>query len=197
MVSIALDYARVRVFALGEPSRTSLTTSTMSKLRASDKEERVAAGLGVCFLPEHAAVFSGVIGCPVVLPSVVRKVCLVTVAGRRASSPVKAFVETLACPSTLRSLRLPLNVCSGSWPCKSRRRQCVVESTFGQITVKDAKIRKTVRFWLAVSLAWRRKAPFSRPRGLFRGVVVRALHAPFTGCFEEIRCGGARGAAKS
>jgi len=55
----------------------------------------VAAGLGICFLPEYTAVFPGVVGCPVILPSVARKVCLVTVAGRRASSPVKAFVETV------------------------------------------------------------------------------------------------------
>jgi DNA-binding transcriptional LysR family regulator len=55
----------------------------------------VAAGLGVCFLPEYTAAFPGVVGCPVVLPSVARKVCLVTVAGRRASPPVKAFVETV------------------------------------------------------------------------------------------------------
>jgi DNA-binding transcriptional LysR family regulator len=55
----------------------------------------VAAGLGVCFLPEYTAVFPGVVGCPVVLPSVERKVSLVTVAGRRASPPVKAFVETV------------------------------------------------------------------------------------------------------
>jgi DNA-binding transcriptional LysR family regulator len=55
----------------------------------------VAAGLGVCFLPEYTAVFPGVVGCPVVSPSVARKVSLVTVAGRRASSPVRAFVETV------------------------------------------------------------------------------------------------------
>lgn len=55
----------------------------------------VAAGLGVCFLPEYTAVFPGVVGCPVVLPNIARKVCLVTVAGRRASSPVKAFVQTV------------------------------------------------------------------------------------------------------
>ena len=55
----------------------------------------VAAGLGVCFLPEYTAIFPGVVGCPVVSPSVARKVSLVTVAGRRASSPVRAFVETV------------------------------------------------------------------------------------------------------
>jgi DNA-binding transcriptional LysR family regulator len=55
----------------------------------------VAAGLGICFLPEYSAVFPGVVGCPVVSPSVARDVCLVTVAGRRQSSPVKAFVTAM------------------------------------------------------------------------------------------------------
>lgn len=57
----------------------------------------VAAGLGVCFLPEYTATFPGVIGCPVVSPGVERKVCLVTVAGRRRSAPVKAFVQAVRC----------------------------------------------------------------------------------------------------
>ena len=55
----------------------------------------VAAGLGICFLPEYTAAFPGIIGCPVVAPSVARHVCLVTVAGRRQSSPVKAFVHAV------------------------------------------------------------------------------------------------------
>jgi DNA-binding transcriptional LysR family regulator len=55
----------------------------------------VAADLGVCFLPEYTAAFPGVVGCALVLPSVARTVSLVTVAGRRASPPVKAFVETV------------------------------------------------------------------------------------------------------
>ena len=55
----------------------------------------IAAGLGVCFLPEYTATFPGVIGCPVVLPSVKRSVCLVTVTGRRPSSPVKAFMNAV------------------------------------------------------------------------------------------------------
>ena len=55
----------------------------------------VAAGMGVCFLPEYTATFPGVIGCPVVSPSVERDVCLVTVAGRRWSSPVAAFVQAV------------------------------------------------------------------------------------------------------
>ena len=55
----------------------------------------VAAGMGVCFLPEYTATFPGVIGCPVVSPSVERDVCLITVAGRRWSSPIAAFVQAV------------------------------------------------------------------------------------------------------
>lgn len=69
------------------------------KSYSSEREDwiltMVAAGLGVCFLPEYTATFPGVIGCPVVSPSVTRSVCLVTVAGRRPSSPVKAFVNAV------------------------------------------------------------------------------------------------------
>ncbi len=68
----------------------------------------VAAGLGICFLPEYTAIFPGVVGCPVISPSVTRSVCVVTVAGRRASPPVKAFLNavqryawsTVAVPAT-------------------------------------------------------------------------------------------------
>jgi LysR family hydrogen peroxide-inducible transcriptional activator len=55
----------------------------------------VAAGLGVCFLPEFTAAFPGVIGCPVVSPSVARSVYLVSVAGRRQSPPVKTFIRAV------------------------------------------------------------------------------------------------------
>jgi LysR family transcriptional regulator, hydrogen peroxide-inducible genes activator len=55
----------------------------------------VAAGLGVCFLPEFTATFPGVVGCPIAFPAVVRNVSLVTVAGRRPSPPVKAFVNAV------------------------------------------------------------------------------------------------------
>jgi LysR family transcriptional regulator, hydrogen peroxide-inducible genes activator len=65
----------------------------------SDREDwiltMVAAGLGVCFLPEYTAAFAGVVGCPVVAPAVARSVCLVTVAGRRASSPLRAFTQAV------------------------------------------------------------------------------------------------------
>ena len=55
----------------------------------------VAAGLGVCFLPEYTAVFPGVVACPVISPAVAREVCLVGVAGRRQSPPVAAFVRSV------------------------------------------------------------------------------------------------------
>jgi LysR family transcriptional regulator, hydrogen peroxide-inducible genes activator len=55
----------------------------------------VAAGMGVCFLPEYTAVYPGVVSCPVVSPSVERDVCLITVAGRRWSAPVAAFVQAV------------------------------------------------------------------------------------------------------
>jgi DNA-binding transcriptional LysR family regulator len=55
----------------------------------------VAAGMGVCFLPEYTATFPGVVSCPVVSPAVARDVCLVSVAGRRWSPPVAAFVHAI------------------------------------------------------------------------------------------------------
>ena len=55
----------------------------------------VAAGMGVCFLPEYTATFPSVVGRPVVAPAVAREVCLVTVAGRRQSSPAAAFVRAV------------------------------------------------------------------------------------------------------
>jgi LysR family hydrogen peroxide-inducible transcriptional activator len=65
----------------------------------SEREDRiltmVARGLGVAFLPENSTAFPGVIGCPVVHPTVRRSICLVTVAGRRHSAPLAAFVETV------------------------------------------------------------------------------------------------------
>lgn len=55
----------------------------------------VAAGMGVCFLPEYAATLPGLVLRLVVAPMVKREVCLVTVAGRRWSSPVAAFVKAI------------------------------------------------------------------------------------------------------
>ncbi|MBX6745776.1 MAG: LysR family transcriptional regulator [Acetobacteraceae bacterium] len=55
----------------------------------------VAAGMGVCFLPEFSATHPGVVVRPVQDPEVQRKVCLVTVAGRRWSSPLASFVQAI------------------------------------------------------------------------------------------------------
>ena len=55
----------------------------------------VAAGMGVCFLPEYSATHPGVVARPVRDPEVRREVCLVTVAGRRWSPPLGRFVEAV------------------------------------------------------------------------------------------------------
>jgi LysR family hydrogen peroxide-inducible transcriptional activator len=55
----------------------------------------VAAGMGICFLPEFSVTFPGVIARPAVSPSVAREVSLVTVSGRRWSSPLSAFVRAV------------------------------------------------------------------------------------------------------
>lgn len=73
-----------------------------SRLLGSFRSERedwiltmVAAGMGVCFLPEFSNTIPGVISRHVVDPSVAREVSLVTVAGRRWSSPLSAFVRAV------------------------------------------------------------------------------------------------------
>src|SRR6185437_9695527 len=55
----------------------------------------VAAGMGICFLPEFSNTIPGVISRHVVDPQVAREVSLVTVAGRRWSSPLSAFVRAV------------------------------------------------------------------------------------------------------
>ena len=55
----------------------------------------VAAGMGICFLPEFSNTIPGVISRPVIEPAIEREVCLVTVAGRRWSSPLSAFVRAV------------------------------------------------------------------------------------------------------
>jgi len=55
----------------------------------------VAAGMGVCFLPEFSATHPGVVTLPVVEPEVRRTVSLVTVAGRRWSPAQAAFVQAV------------------------------------------------------------------------------------------------------
>ena len=55
----------------------------------------VAAGMGVCFLPEFSGVMPGLVLRPVEDAPVARHVCLVTVAGRRRSPGLACFIETL------------------------------------------------------------------------------------------------------
>jgi len=55
----------------------------------------VAAGMGICFLPEFSAVHPGVRHRPVTEPEVVREVSLVSVAGRTFSPAVSAFVKAV------------------------------------------------------------------------------------------------------
>lgn len=52
----------------------------------------VAAGRGVCFLPEYAALIPGLVLVPMPEPEVTRRVCVVTVAGRAQSLPLQRFV---------------------------------------------------------------------------------------------------------
>ncbi|GEP03624.1 LysR family transcriptional regulator [Methylobacterium oxalidis] len=58
-------------------------------------QSMVAAGMGVCFLPEFSATQPGLALLPVVEPAVAREVCLVTVAGRRRSAPLSALAAAL------------------------------------------------------------------------------------------------------
>jgi len=55
----------------------------------------VAAGFGVCFLPEFSPTIAGVRTQPVSDPEVVRQVSLVSMAGRRFSPAVLAFVRAI------------------------------------------------------------------------------------------------------
>lgn len=55
----------------------------------------VAAGMGVCFVPEFSATHPGLALRPVLEPEVTREISLVTVAGRRWSSPLSKFVQAL------------------------------------------------------------------------------------------------------
>ncbi|MEA1834711.1 LysR family transcriptional regulator [Methylobacterium durans] len=58
-------------------------------------QSMVAAGMGVCFLPEFSATLPGLALLPVMEPAVARQVCLVTVGGRRRSSPLSALAAAL------------------------------------------------------------------------------------------------------
>jgi DNA-binding transcriptional LysR family regulator len=55
----------------------------------------VAAGMGVCFLPEFSAAMPGLMTCQVDDSPTAREVCLLTVAGRRWSGAMQSFVDAM------------------------------------------------------------------------------------------------------
>ncbi len=55
----------------------------------------VAAGFGVCFLPEYSPTIPGVRTQPVTEPEVVREVSLASMSGRRYSPAVSAFIAAI------------------------------------------------------------------------------------------------------
>jgi LysR family transcriptional regulator, hydrogen peroxide-inducible genes activator len=71
----------------------------MHTVYASEREDwiqnMIAAGLGICFIPEFSAVLPGVQMLPVSEPEVSREVCLVTMAGRHNSPAVASFLKSL------------------------------------------------------------------------------------------------------
>jgi DNA-binding transcriptional LysR family regulator len=58
-------------------------------------QNMVAAGLGICFIPEFNVTVPGVMFRPVVDPEIWREVCLVSVAGRRMSPAELAFIKSV------------------------------------------------------------------------------------------------------
>jgi DNA-binding transcriptional LysR family regulator len=71
------------------------TRDAYSSEREDWIQNLVAGGLGICFIPEYSAVVPGLQVRPVTDPEVTREVCLVTVAGRRFSPAVSAFVNAV------------------------------------------------------------------------------------------------------
>ncbi len=76
-------------------SRGAQITRSYRSEREDWIQTMVAAGMGVCFIPEYSATQPGLALRPVLEPEVVREVCLVTVAGRRWSPPVATFIQAL------------------------------------------------------------------------------------------------------
>jgi LysR family hydrogen peroxide-inducible transcriptional activator len=71
----------------------------MQHVYRSEREDwiqtMVMAGIGIAFLPEYSVVLPGLQTRPLIEPEVVREVSLVTVAGRRFSPAVAAFVRAI------------------------------------------------------------------------------------------------------
>jgi LysR family transcriptional regulator, hydrogen peroxide-inducible genes activator len=80
----------------------SICSERQVEIRVTYRSERedwiqimVTAGLGICFLPEFSPVLPGLRSRPLIDPEVTREVCLVTVAGRRYSPAVAAFIRAI------------------------------------------------------------------------------------------------------
>ena len=58
-------------------------------------QSMVLAGMGICFIPEFTPIIPGVVTRPIVDPEVTRTIHIVTIAGRRFSPAVAAFVNAV------------------------------------------------------------------------------------------------------
>ena len=71
----------------------------LNVVHASEREDwilnMVAAGLGICFLPEFSAIVPGVLTRPVIDPEVSREIVMVNVAGRRYSPALLTFMRAI------------------------------------------------------------------------------------------------------
>ncbi len=74
----------------------------------------VAAGMGICFLPEYSAVQPGVVLRPVSDAPHARRIALVTVPGRRWSAPLTRFIEALR-STRFRAPGAPRGDAEGEW----------------------------------------------------------------------------------
>jgi DNA-binding transcriptional LysR family regulator len=72
---------------------------TVQDVYQSEREDwiqsMVLAGMGICFIPEYTPVIPGIVTRPIVDPEVTRTIHIVTVAGRRFSPAVSAFVNAV------------------------------------------------------------------------------------------------------
>jgi DNA-binding transcriptional LysR family regulator len=84
------DYLRERCLERGFAVQTGFRSE-----REDWIQMMVAAGLGVCFIPEHSATIPGIQTRPLVDPEVTREVSLVSMAGRRFSPAVASFVRAV------------------------------------------------------------------------------------------------------
>jgi LysR family hydrogen peroxide-inducible transcriptional activator len=56
-------------------------------------QSMILAGMGICFMPEYSPFYAGIRTRPIVEPEIVREVLLVSIAGRRFSPAMAAFMK--------------------------------------------------------------------------------------------------------